>query len=53
MPTKRRRPEIVAVQLTGQEKSELTKAAEAMGLPVSVFVRMGALTRARGEVKAA
>jgi uncharacterized protein (DUF1778 family) len=40
------------VQLTGKEKSELVKAAEAMGLSVSVFVRMAALTRAR-EAKAA
>jgi hypothetical protein len=33
------RPEILALQLTGQEKDEMRKAANRAGMPMSVFVR--------------
>ena len=44
MPTKRKRPFIVAVQLDEREKRELKQAADQAGLPLSVFVRALALT---------
>jgi hypothetical protein len=50
MPTKRKRPFIVAVQLDAREKRELKQAADQTGLALSVFVRMIALaTVRRGE----
>jgi hypothetical protein len=50
MPTKRKRPFIVAVQLDEREKRELKQAADQTGLALSVFVRMIALaTVRRGE----
>jgi hypothetical protein len=50
MPTKRKRPFIVAVQLDEREKRELKQAADQAGLALSVFVRMIALaTVRRGE----
>jgi hypothetical protein len=33
------RPEILALQLTGQEKDEMRKAANRAGMPMSVFAR--------------
>jgi hypothetical protein len=47
MPAKRKRPEIVAQQLTAQEKQELQKAADRAVLPLSAFVRALALTVVR------
>ena len=47
MPAKRKRPEIVALQLTAQEKQELQKAADKAVLPLSAFVRALALTAVR------
>jgi hypothetical protein len=44
MPAKQKRAEIVARQLTAQEKQELQKAAV---LPLSAFVRALALTVVR------
>ena len=54
MPIKRNRPEIVAVQLTAQEKAELKQAADQACVPLSVFVRMTMLGMVRRrEAKAA
>jgi hypothetical protein len=47
MPVKRRRPEVVAVQLTAKEKQELQRAADQAVLPLSAFVRALALTAVR------
>jgi hypothetical protein len=47
MPAKRKRPEIVALQLTAREKQELQKAADQAVLPLSAFVRALALTAVR------
>jgi hypothetical protein len=50
MAAKRKRPNIVAVQLDDGEKGELRQAADQAGVPLSVFVRMIALaTVRRGE----
>ena len=51
MPTKRKRPFIVAVQLDAQEKAELVRASDQAGLALSVFIRALALTAVRGEAK--
>ena len=51
MPPHRKRPEIVAVQLTGQEKQELKQAADRATMALSVFVRAIALAAVRrGEI---
>jgi hypothetical protein len=47
MPVKRKRPEIVALQLTAQEKQELQRAADQAVLPLSAFIRALALTAVR------
>ena len=51
MPTKRKRPFIVAVQLDEREKRELKQAADQAGLALSVFVRMIALATVRGGAR--
>jgi hypothetical protein len=55
MAAKRKRPEILALQLTKPEKDEFRRAAAKAGLPMSVFTRLLALAAIkRGEtVKAA
>ena len=51
MAAKRKRPNIVAVQLDDGEKGELRQAADQAGVPLSVFVRMIALAAVRrGEL---
>jgi hypothetical protein len=51
MAAKRKRPNIVAVQLDDEEKGELRQAADQAGVPLSVFVRMIALAAVRrGEL---
>jgi Mobilization protein NikA len=49
MPVKRNRPEIVAVQLTAQEKQELKQAADRATMALSVFVRAIALAAVRRD----
>lgn len=51
MAAKRKRPNIVAVQLDDGEKRELREAADQAGVPPSVFVRMISLAAVRrGEL---
>jgi hypothetical protein len=50
MAAKRKRPEILALQLTKPEKEEFRRAAAKAGLPMSVFTRLLALAAIkRGE----
>ena len=53
MPVKRRRPEVVAVQLTAEEKAEPKRAADKACVPLALYVRMTMLGLVRREAKAA
>jgi len=48
---KQRRDRQVNIALTEEEKARLTRAASAIGLDLSTFVRMSALGKAGGKKK--
>ena len=49
MPTRKKHPHIVAVQLDDQEKRELKRAADHLGMALSVWLRAAGLEKARRE----
>jgi uncharacterized protein (DUF1778 family) len=55
MPTRKknvqRRPAIVKVTLSVEEKAVLAKAATRAGIPLSIYVRAAALKAAQDEAK--